>query len=225
MWGIIILMSKVEREEIEFNGINFYRYPKAKQKNRRRYFEPRLKYRKLGIESLHREIYKKFYGEIPEGFHVHHKNHDWNNNAPNNLICLSVKEHNKEHEQELKIYNDSEIHRFHLTKIREKAAEWHKSEEGKEWHSNQAKQSYKNLEEKTKECLFCHKNYNSKTIQKSDGYCSKLCRNRSIEKTKKYWQEEICVVCGNKFLNYKYQTKHRKLSCSRKCSWILRKKS
>ena len=34
---------------------------------------------------LHREIYAKHHGPIPDGWHVHHKDHDKSNNDPSNL--------------------------------------------------------------------------------------------------------------------------------------------
>jgi len=44
-----------------------------------------------------RRAYCKYYGVIPEGFDVHHKDRDFTNNSPGNLIALSRSAHCKEH--------------------------------------------------------------------------------------------------------------------------------
>ena len=49
--------------------------------------------------SLHREIYKKYNGEIPEGWEIHHKDCNKTNNSPENLVALSSSQHRLLHEQ------------------------------------------------------------------------------------------------------------------------------
>lgn len=44
-------------------------------------------------EYLHRFVYRQEYGEIPEGFVVHHKNEVKRNNSPDNLGALPRNEH------------------------------------------------------------------------------------------------------------------------------------
>ena len=63
----------MEREEVEFNGNKYRRYPKGKNVTDRKYF------RKPGgcftgqDGYLHRDIWKYHNGEIPSGYHIHHK--------------------------------------------------------------------------------------------------------------------------------------------------------
>jgi hypothetical protein len=49
------------------------------------------------IVRLHREVWEKGYGPIPEGFHVHHKNGDKGDNRLESLELLSHGEHSARH--------------------------------------------------------------------------------------------------------------------------------
>jgi len=46
---------------------------------------------------LHRKIYEQNYGKIPNGWHIHHKDHNHENNDPSNLEALSPDDHAKKH--------------------------------------------------------------------------------------------------------------------------------
>jgi hypothetical protein len=49
------------------------------------------------IIAEHRYIWEQHNGKIPEGFMVHHKNEDKQDNRIENLECISKKEHGKSH--------------------------------------------------------------------------------------------------------------------------------
>ena len=46
---------------------------------------------------LHRDVYEKFHGTIPDKFVVHHQDFDSSNNDSTNLVALSSKDHHKLH--------------------------------------------------------------------------------------------------------------------------------
>lgn len=46
---------------------------------------------------LHKEIWKDNYGVIPDGCHIHHKDHDKANNNIDNLMCLTQRSHASHH--------------------------------------------------------------------------------------------------------------------------------
>jgi len=43
--------------------------------------------------KIHRKIYTKIYGPIPEGYDIHHIDGNHNNNDPSNLMAVSLQEH------------------------------------------------------------------------------------------------------------------------------------
>lgn len=47
---------------------------------------------------LHKAIYLEAYGEIPNGYQIHHLDNNRFNNRANNLVALTVEEHRKIHE-------------------------------------------------------------------------------------------------------------------------------
>ncbi len=55
---------------------------------------------KSHIKNPYRKIYKEHYGEIPEGYHIHHKDFNAYNNEPSNLIAVSPEEHAKIHDHD-----------------------------------------------------------------------------------------------------------------------------
>jgi len=68
------------------------------------------------LTRQHREVYEDFYGEIPAGFVVHHKDGNKANNDPENLVLMKRGSHSalhntgREHtEEELKKMNKKPI--------------------------------------------------------------------------------------------------------------------
>ena len=44
-----------------------------------------------------RQAYRKYYGKIPKGCDIHHRDRNKLNNSPDNLIALTRSEHLQEH--------------------------------------------------------------------------------------------------------------------------------
>ena len=53
--------------------------------------------RKRKHTRIHRLVYEAFVGEIPEGYDIHHRDGNKQNNHITNLVLLSEKEHHKLH--------------------------------------------------------------------------------------------------------------------------------
>jgi hypothetical protein len=201
-------------ESIIYKGIKFNRYPNSKNPSHRKYYRPHANYIKQGITSLHREIWKDNFGKIPKGYDIHHKDHDFNNNSIDNLICISKKEHANQHAEENAIRGRSEKQLKHLNKIRNLTKEWHASQEGKEWHKQHVKNSLAKVEKKEFKCINCEKVFYS--IITNSKCCCRKCYTKWYEKHKRK-RKLIDKIC--KFCNKSFQADRKKtLFCSYSCS-------
>lgn len=81
-------------DEIAWGGRKYRRQPEHSDRHRRVYFMATTAPRTY----LHRDIYEAAHGPIPDGFHVHHLNHDPLDNRIENLAVLSPEAHARYHE-------------------------------------------------------------------------------------------------------------------------------
>lgn len=157
-------------ETVIFNGRRYNRYPESGNPAHRRYFA------RAG-HRLHRDVWEFHNGPIPEGMHVHHIDGDTANNDIGNLECIPDWEHRKHHgasertEKQIK----------HLESIRGKAADWHRSEEGRAWHREHAKQSLaktwgkpRKFPSLTLQCVWCGAEMQAKSERKR--FCGSTCQ-------------------------------------------------
>ena len=86
----------MERETIIYNGKKYHRYPESKRRQLRVYFWRHDKWNKPPF-SLHRQIWIDNFGEIPEGYVIHHKDENTLNNSINNLECIEFRKHCSNH--------------------------------------------------------------------------------------------------------------------------------
>lgn len=166
----------VREKKIVFDGIvyalngNYYRKHKWSGK---------------GPSNLHRAIWERHNGPIPEGMEIHHKDEDTFNNDISNLECVDAIEHQRKHMKERQAAG--------LVKPPSKealllAAEWHRSEEGKKWHKEHGENISKRWKEKAYEhkvicetcgvqfmtpfpsrAKFCHQNCKAAALRKRRG--------------------------------------------------------
>lgn len=131
----------VRVESVEFNGIVFRRYPDARQASHRRYFKPSGWFIAHGVQALHQEIWKAENGPIPKGHEIHHRSKDYSDNSIGNLELVTSEKHDAAHSAERSKRSRSAQQRAHLERIRPLASDWHRSEEGREWHRKHVKDS------------------------------------------------------------------------------------
>lgn len=167
----------------------------------------------LGIR-LHRAVYLCYNGEIPEGFHVHHVDHDKNNNEPENLVALSKEDHLRLHGLELS-EDEREARRDNLTQnARPAASEWHKSDEGRAWHLEHYEQMKDALYVRIlMTCDNCGKTFEG--IPNQSRFCSNACKSAWRRKAGLDDVDRECPSCGRIFRTNKYAPAE---CCSRSCA-------
>lgn len=177
-----------EVKSIIFNEIEF-----RKPKNER-YYKSHSKQGKMYREYLHREIWKFYNGEIPEDCHIHHADGDKENNSIENLECISKIKHLSEHSKEnWRNKEYSKKQKKHLDEIRQKTIEWHRSKEGKKWHSIHGQLVWKNMEMVEKICQNYGKTYFTyKAREKQSKFCNPSCKDKYRKIKRKELQNSIC---------------------------------
>jgi hypothetical protein len=133
---------------------------------------PSERYLSRGGKKLHRDVWIAAFGPVPNGCHIHHKDSNVTNNKLDNLECLPADEH---------LAKPVPHRRSTISpQMRLKAAEWHRSEEGRLWHSRNAirSQSWTKWKRIEKTCLHCGKLYIG--LDRKSGntqlYCGSSCR-------------------------------------------------
>ena len=159
-------MSYVCIMEIQiYNGKEYKLYPNE------RYFS-------RGTKRLHRVVWESHNGLIPKGYDIHHIDSNTHNNDITNLMLFERKAHQSYTAKKKWEENPEEFKKFHALGI-EKAKEWHKSEEGSKWHSEQARNSYEKREYRTLVCEVCSKEYMTKHTGVSK-YCHNNCKAKAL---------------------------------------------
>lgn len=197
----IIVSSTIQ----EFNGTRFYLCGN--------YFQQDGK-------ALHREVWTETHGPVPEGFEVHHRDHDRTNNSLGNLELLEGTEHARLHA------NNPDNRRRALEQLpaaRERAKEWHQSEEGRAWHKEHYSKMADSLharEERT--CEECGTGFLGLVGKpERNRFCSNKCKTKWRYKSGGDNEERTCEVCGEAFTINKYWTTR---TCSRTCGRKLQEK-
>ncbi|MDE2106048.1 MAG: HNH endonuclease [Patescibacteria group bacterium] len=204
------------QRRIQFNGIWFTEH--------NGYYRPNASYVRKGVESLHREIWKLRYGPVPKGHHIHHIDGNKHNNEIHNLECVSAIKHLSEHAKSSDWVKSGKA-KEHLDSVRDKTVAWHRSHLGREWHREHAKRVAQVVYDPDKkifaECCHCSRKFEVFwALRKQSYYCSNNCKAATRRKSKVDNESRNCKGCGSSFQANKYS---RTASCSRKCSWKVRK--
>lgn len=164
---------------------------------------------------IHREVWRYYFGEIPEGYEIHHVDEDKANNAISNLQCLSKADHNRIHLSRLrktakqtehvceycgKIYlqDNFGIRKFCTVECAQKA------------------QAENRVIEKT--CEVC-----GAIFQTNDSRvkcCSVSCGNKLGHSLRGTSKEKTCPICGKIFT----PQRARQQCCSKTCGYKFRNK-
>ena len=166
---------------------------------------------------LHRYVWEYYNGKIPSGYEIHHIDFDKSNNDISNLQLLSHREHKKLH-ADLLTEQQREWRRQNLTKMaRPKASEWHKSKDGRDWHSVHVKQQHESGQFKRELiCTQCGTKYIGE-LHKIGGnsFCSNKCKSAYRRLHGLNNITKVCPICGKEFATDKYAPT---MTCSRSCA-------
>jgi len=137
---------------------------------------PSEQYLSKGGKRLHRDVWSAAFGPIPKGCHIHHRDGDKFNNALSNLECMDGSQHLSETWHETK----RDVSEHFTDGARRAAAEWHKSEAGRLWHSRHAKRSkgWTKWKREPKHCPKCGVEFEA-LVRKSGHsqiYCTRVCK-------------------------------------------------
>lgn len=159
-------------------------------------------------ERLHTYVYRTRVGEIPSGFQVHHIDCDKDNNEPSNLKALSESEHHRLHADAMSDEERAERKRRLIEKAVPKAAEWHRSEEGREWHREHGREVAASLAPRRFTCDNCGAEFLSKALRsKGHRFCSNRCKSAYRRKSGIDDVERECPVCGQVYATNRYNPK------------------
>lgn len=155
---------------------------------------------------LHVYVWEQNNGKVPSGYHVHHIDEDKNNNEIENLMLLHGIEHVIKHSKNLTEEERERRRKNVIQKANPKASEWHRSSEGRKWHEENGKESWKNRKEIIYTCDFCGKEFESRKVyaENQNKFCSNNCKSANRRKSGVDNVIKICEKCGNEYLENKY---------------------
>jgi hypothetical protein len=197
-------------ERVRYAGETFYL-----QSNGRYYQSGR---KEAPERLLHRRIWTDHSGPIPDGYDVHHRDGDWQNNGLENLELVTRQEHQAAHMRAH--WQDPEYQertKGILARAQADAQAWHSSEEGRAWHSDHGKQTWENRAPVTMVCTVCGHEFSTYFPTKAR-VCSKACASNMYYR-KHQTASAPCAWCGQVFTFNKYRMQH---CCSRACANRLR---
>lgn len=171
---------------------------------------------------LHRDIWEFYNCKIPKGYDIHHKYHDKSNNDIENLQLMKNGEHQKLHGSELTEEQKEWKRKNLLENAVPLSKEWHRSEEGIKWHSENGKRMMQNRIPRSYICSFCGKEFETIKYygEKENIFCSNACKSAHRRKTGIDDVERICEFCGKSFKTNKYSKgKYCSLRCGKKAYW------
>lgn len=170
---------------------------------------------------LHRYVWEKYNGKIPKGYHVHHIDHNPDNNDIANLQLLSSQEHLSMHGNDES--NIAKARKNVLIYANPAAAKWHASSKGHTWHVEHYQKTLADKwnEKITKTCEICGKTFETSILMKDKSrFCSNACKSQYRRNMKFDDVTKNCVICGKPFQTNQYSPGKY---CSSDCRNIGRK--
>ena len=195
-----------------YKGIKFVRYDNQK------YYVASIG---GGNVLLHRFIWLCERGAIPDGYDVHHIDHDFDHNEISNFELLTRSEHIKKHfEESSEEFKKQTRDNMRKARSSQKCIDSYKTPEFRKKMSEQAKRLWKEgkmTKPNTYICEVCGKEYTRRSKPAAHRFCSYECQ-RVYEKTP---IKKICCICGKEYTSFIGSVGN---TCSRSCACKLNHK-
>lgn len=153
-------VQKISKTVQRFDGVTYYRCGEYFQRKGHR---------------LHRAVWEYHNGEIPGGYHVHHKDGDKSNNDIENLALLKQSEHLSRHMRTPERRAESAES---IKAAREAARAWHGSADGLAYHARRGRENWEKRKMQTYTCSFCGREFQTKFVypKGSNHFCNPNCK-------------------------------------------------
>ncbi len=168
-----------------------------------------------GIPSnLQRAVWIDNFGPIQPKHHIHHRDGNAKNNHIENLQCLEGKLHLSRSAKKSK-WVGSKGNLEVLRRMREKAKPWHRSKEGKAFHSQHAKNINFGVIRVSfaRTCEQCGIDY--KSCHRNGKFCSRKCKSMFRYHAGVDNENRKCKLCDKYFVVNRYS---RTKTCGKPCS-------
>lgn len=170
------------------------------------------KYYVSADKALHRVVWAYYYGKIPKGYDIHHRDLDKDNNDISNLQMLTNSEHRKLHNSmsPLKEYACEVCGKiFYSANTRKRARFCSKK-------CMAVSYVYPEDSFELRQCAVCGKSFRA-LKNGNQRFCSRSCSAKnSAQAVKKYPLEKTCPICGKKF--FVTAENSLKVYCSLSCA-------
>ncbi len=160
-------------KQINYNGFKFTRDDKTG------YYLSTVKIHKRKRIRLHRYIWICHYGEIPDGYDIHHIDGDRNNNDIENLTIMIGKKHKGYHFRKAAL-DPNKLAKW--PEIRQMGSNAHKRPEMRKKQADRSKDQWekrKQAEPRVVKCKVCGKDYETYHLGHTEN-CSRSCKQKSF---------------------------------------------
>lgn len=161
---------------------------------------------------LHQQKWLDAFGDIPKGYHIHHKDGNRLNNELSNLECIDGRKHMARHASE-RLRTNPEYKAKFIQRGQAAAAKWHGSKAGIEWHVKHAAEfNFGHFTFGESRCQNCDEPFTLRT--RTAKVCSNKCKSAMRRREGIDNEQRNCVICQQAFTINKYS---KKRTCSRSC--------
>ena len=187
-----------------FDGVVFHKLPSG-------YYQGQVK--------MHRYVWERLFGKIPDGYVVHHKDRNPENNDIANLQALSADDHIKAHSQDMLSARQPQEFTCDCCGKTFLAL----SNGANRYCSKACQKKYRQRGEsyqKENICVVCGEKFTVRKDKRTKT-CSPECLSELRRRTHVTVPQTVtrtCVICGKEFVTNKH--KHAQ-TCSSKCSHVL----